>query len=320
MDALLSHLIPAAFFVGGIGILVFCVERLVGNLAKAGIATGISAFFLTVVLVGMDFENWAFGISAQLDHLPGVALGSAVGSALFLVGVAVPAAGLFVPFEVEVPRDYLLLTLAGPFVLLPFLLDGSVGRIEGAVLFAFLAAALAYFYVRERSGRAMLRDHEAEEAARAVEDEARSGAFYLGLSVALLAGVVAGSELAVWGARGLVGGFGLDETAFGMTVVGLVMSLEEVLLVVEPVRKGRTSIAVGNVLGSLLFFATGNVGVIALTRPLPVEPRVLTLYWPFLAATTLVVVGLLWRGRIGRWAGAALGVAYVAYWGLAYAP
>lgn len=319
MDIWSDLVLPALLFLGGIALLVFSVERLVENLAKAAVATGVSAFLLTVLFVGMDFENWAFGIAAQLAGLPGIALGTAVGSSLFLAGVAVPAAGFLVPFEARVPRDYLLLVAAAPLVLFPFLLGGEVTRLEGGLLFAAMAAALAYLYTRERSGRPILRDEEAAEAAEEVEREGRTGWFYLGLCAFLVVGLVVGSELAVRGARGLVEGLELDETAFGMTFVGLVMSLEEVLLVVEPVRRGRTSIAVGNVLGSLLFFATGNVGVIALARDLAVDPSVLSLYWPFLAGSTLLVTAFLWRGRVGRPEAGVLAAVYAAYWVLAYA-
>ena len=309
--------LPALLFVGGVALLVYCVEHLIESLARAGAATRVSPFFLSVVFVGLDFENWAFGVAAVLDGLPGIAVGSAVGSALFLCGVAVPVAGLLAPFRTRVPRDYLAVTGAAPFVLLPCLLDGVVGRLEGALLMAAMAAALTWFAHRERSGRAVLRDPEAEEAVR--EGAAgRSGIFYLALSALLVIGVVVGSELAVRGAGGVVAGVGLDETAFGMTVVGMVMSLEEVLLVVRPVRKERVSVAVGNVLGSLVFFATGNVGLLALAGELPVSSDVLTLYFPFLAAATLGVVVVLWLGRVDRWTTAGLGVLYAGCWVTAY--
>lgn len=105
----------------------------------------------------------------------------------------------------------------------------------------------------------------------------------------LVAGVVLASEIAVRGASGLVEVAGFDETAFGMTVVGLVMSLEEVLLVLRPVQKQRISIAVGNLL-----------------------------YFPVLAGAILLVVGFLWVGRVGRLAAASLAALYVGYWVMAY--
>lgn len=311
-------LLPTLLFATGVGILIFSVERLVESLAKAAVLSGISAFLLAVLFVGLDFENWAFGIAAVLGGLPGIAIGSAFGSALFLTGIAIPVAGLLVPFEVRVPRDYVLLTVGAPLILFPFLLGGSVTRLEGALLLLLLAAALLHLYRRERAGRVTLRDAEAEEAAREARREGRGRWFYLGLSALLVAGLVVGSELAVRGARGLVTSLELDETAFGMTAVGLVMSLEEVLLVVEPVRRGRVPIAAGNVVGSLVFFCTGNVGLLALPAALPVEPATVRLYWPLLAGSVLLVGLFLWRGRVKRPEAAILLAAYAAFWFLAW--
>ena len=312
-------LLPALLFAAGVALLIFSVERLIENLAKAAVVTGVSAFMLAVLFTGMDFENWAFGIASALGDLPGIALGSAFGAALFLAGVAVPAGGLLVPFDVRVPRDYLLLMVASPLLLLAFLPGGQVGRVEGAALFGAMLLALAYIYRKEKSGRSLMRDQEAVEAAAEAAREGRGSKFYLALCAVLVVGVVVGSELAVRGARGLVEGLRLDETAFGMTFVGLVMSLEEVLLVVQPVRRGHVSLAAGNVVGSLIFFATGNVGLIALTRPLPIGSAVLGLYWPFLMGATALVGLFLWRGRVKRPEAAILAGVYVAFWILAYA-
>lgn len=318
VSGLTAVAVPILLFGGGVGLLIFCVERLVESLARAAVLSGVSAFLLAVLFVGLDFENWAFGIAAVLGGLPGIAIGSAFGSALFLTGIAIPAAGLLVPFEVRIPRDYVLLTAGAPLVLFPSLLGGSVTRLEGALLLLFLAAALLHLYRRERDGRPTLRDPEAEEAAREARRGGRGRWFYLGLSALLVAGVVVGSELAVRGARGVVTGLALDETAFGMTAVGLVMSLEEVLLVVEPVRKGRVPIAAGNIVGSLVFFCTGNVGLLALPGALPLEPATLRLYWPLLAGSVLLVAAFLWRGRVKRPEAAVLLAAYAVFWWLAW--
>lgn len=318
MNAPVDLAIPILLFGGGIALLVFSVEALVESLAKAAVLSGVSPFLLAVLFVGLDFENWAFGLAAALDGLPGIALGSAFGSALFLTGIALPAAGLLFPFETRVPREYALMTAAAPLVLLPFLWDGVVTRAEGIVLLLLLGGALLRLGHRERRRRPTVRDPEVEEVAREAARAGRGRRYHLGLSALLVVGVIAGSELAVRGAAGLVAGLGLDETAFGMTVVGMAMSLEEVLLVVEPVRKGRVSIAAGNVVGSLVFFCTGNVGLLALPGALPLAPSVLRLYWPLLAGSALLVAAFLWRGRVGRPQAVLLLAAYAAYWLLAW--
>lgn len=310
--------IDAVVFLVGVAILVYSVEELIENITKAALLTGVSAFLFAVFFTGMDFENWAFGVAAILGGLSGVAIGSAFGSALFLVGVSVALAGVLVPFEPTVPLDYLLLMVVSPLIALPFLVDGMLSRLDGILLFLVFAAILGYLYWQERQGRATFRDEETEEAQEALEDSGRSQWYYIGLVVLFTIGMVIGSELAVDGARGVLSAVGIDGTVFGMTVAGLVMSLEEILLVIEPIRNDRPSIAVGNIIGSLIFFTTGNLGLLAVVRPFSLSPSVLLFYWPAVFVITLLIAVFLYRGRIKRPEGVLFGVLYVAYWAISY--
>ncbi|MFC7007483.1 sodium:calcium antiporter [Halalkalicoccus salilacus] len=94
--------------------------------------------------------------------------------------------------------------------------------------------------------------------------------------------------------------FGLSGLAFGATVMSFIASLEELFLTVEPVRQGRPEIAVGNVVGSTLFYVTANVGLIALIGPVDMGGAVLTVQWPFFALALVLVVAMFYRGRVGR--------------------
>ncbi len=311
--------LPAVLFLGGVALLIYSVEELIKNITKTAILSGVSAFLLAVFFTGMDFENWAFGVAAIVGDLPGVAIGSAFGSALFLVGISVALAGVLVPFEPHLPTDYLLLLTVSPLLALPFLLDGRLSRVDGVFLLAIFVAILAYLYWQERRGRETFRDEETQEARAALEADEHGSWYYLGFVILFTFGMVIGSELAVYGARGILANVGLNGTIFGMTVAGLVMSLEEILLVVEPIRSGRSSIAVGNIVGSLIFFTTGNIGLLAVVRPFSLAQSVLVFYWPAVFVITLLMAVVLYRGRIKRIEGVLFGVLYIAYWVISYA-
>lgn len=316
--SVIPTVIDTGVFLLGVGILVYSVEELIENITKAALLTGLSSFLLAVFFTGMDFENWAFGVAAVVGGLSGVAIGSAFGSALFLVGVSVALAGVLVPFEPDVPSEYLLLLVVAPLVTLALLVDGALSRLDGVFLLAVFTVILGYLYWQESRDRETFRDAEAEHANEALEDEGRSQWWYLGLVVLFTIGMVLGSELAITGARGVLAAVGISGTVFGMTVAGLVMSIEEILLVVEPIRNDRPSIAVGNIVGSLLFFTTGNIGLLAVVRPFSIEQSVLTFYWPAVFVISLLTAVFCYRGRIKRPEGVLFGVLYVAFWAISY--
>ncbi|MFB6165699.1 MAG: hypothetical protein ABEJ31_11125 [Haloarculaceae archaeon] len=98
-----------------------------------------------------------------------------------------------------------------------------------------------------------------------------------------------------------------------MTLVTLLYTVDDLLLAVEPLRMGRPEIAVDGILGSLLFFVTANVGLVALVGSVRVGRATLVWHLPALLVLTAISGLLLWRGRLRRWHGLALLALYVAY-------
>ncbi|NKE34381.1 sodium:calcium antiporter [Natronococcus sp. JC468] len=339
--------LAAALFLVGVVLVIWCVEVFIEAVARSAVAFGISGFFLAVVLAGIDLENAVLGLTAAGVALPDLALGTVFGEALFVLTVAVGLAGLLVPFEPRVPRAYLGLLLAVPIPAFVMSLDGTIGRTQGAVLLAAFVPLLAAIFWRERvsetayllsgevaevvdredphaadleaNGGAGERAREAEDGGLELPDlEDRSGPFALGVAALATVGLTAGSLLTVVSAERLFVAAGISGLAFGATVLSFVASIEELALTLEPVRRGQSHLAVGNVVGSTVFYLTANVGLIALVRPIDAGGAVLTVHWPALAAGLLVVTAMLARGRVTRAGGAALLGLYVLYWILNY--
>lgn len=307
-----SLLVSLVLFLGGVLLLALCVEKLVETLVRVGSAAGVSSLLLAVLVVGVDPGDWGFGVAAVLAGSPGVAVGSAFGSAYFLLGAALPAAALVSPFEARLRGRLLAPAVAAPAVLYPFLMDGRLAPWEGAALMALFALGLAWLYRAEAIGGSPGEGDDGPRQARARR---------IGAAALYLGGVAAGSALAAEGAGGLASGLGLDGTALGATFVGLVLSLEEVLAVLVPVRRGRPEVAAGGLVGGLVFLATGDLGLIALAGGpggLELAPSVASLHGPALVAGSAAACLFLWRGRMSRVRGAALLLLYLGVWILAW--
>jgi len=145
-----GELVSVVLFLVGVVIVIVSVETFIEAVAEGALALGVSGFFLTVVLAGTDLENVILGIAAAYDQLPDLALGTVFGEALFILGAAVGLAGVLVPFETDVPRNYLGLMLLAPFLFFGLALDGTLSRFDGIVLTATFLPYLAIIYTLER--------------------------------------------------------------------------------------------------------------------------------------------------------------------------
>lgn len=294
----------------GVALVLWSVERFVDTISEAAVGIGLSPFLLTVLFAGTDLENAVLGGAAVLGDLPDVGVGTVFGETLFILCAATGLAGVLVPFTVETPRRYLALTAASPMLLLALGYDGQLSRLDGALLVAAYGAALALLYRWEQTGaRSYLKiEDDLEE-----EEGSRSPLAALGVLALATLGMTVGSQFVVEGSKGVLAWLGLSGLAFGATVLSVVASIEEVFLTVQPVRRGQPEVAVGNIVGSMIFFVTANAGILALLRPLRLPAGVFTVQLPAFAVALAGVLALLAWGRIPRAAGAALLVAYAAY-------
>jgi cation:H+ antiporter len=268
----------------------------------------LSTFFVGALASGFEPENLASGAAAAVAGLPQIALGTVIGSTIFLLTGALGLALLVAPMDVSIPREGpAAMAIALALFALALWNDGTVSRREGALL--ILVALGLMFWLYRRS--------PVFQARQDAETGAVSG---LKLTTLLVGGtvvMVVGAELLVCGARTLLTVAGLSEAFLGMAVVGMGESLEETARMTAPARRGHPELAWGNVVGTTVVLLTFNLGVLTMVRPLTADPLVLRLHAPYLAASTLLVAGaLLVQRRLGRKAGVFLIMLYVVYLGL----
>ena len=296
----MSLALGIAAFAAGTWLLVEAVERLVRVVRGWALAAGLSGVVLSALVLGLDLESTAAGVAATLDDLPGTALGTSVGASILLMTLGLGLAGLVAPFRVRPPAPVLAAAAAAAALCAALALDGSLTRVDGAILLAAFPLLVAVLLRALRS------------AARAEPAAPRPERLALTVVVAVAA-VVVGAELLVWGTERVVGETGVDETTFGLLIVAAAVSLEELVIEMLPAYRGFPELSVGNALGTLIFLLTGSLGVIALVRPVDVPDAVLRIHLPALLIATAAALALLARGRIGRAEGAVLTGAYAAY-------
>jgi cation:H+ antiporter len=296
---------------------VWCAERLVEAVVGTSRSFGLSSFVVSVVFVGCDPENLAVGAAGAVEGVPGIALGSVVGAAMVAVGLAFGVTALLVPMRfAQAPRRVLAIPVLAILLFAAFARDGLLSRSDGALLLAaFLLSLLALLSLSRRGLEIRPSGELAESLEREVPRSRWRALALLGLA---LGGLVAGSELLVAGSERLLARFGLSDTVYGMTLLALAVSVEELARELPAARWGRPEISFGNVVGSVLAFFLCNAGLIALLRPVPVAPEVLRFYLPVCLVTLAFAVACLAMLRVPRWAGASLVAGYGAFFVGAY--
>jgi cation:H+ antiporter len=288
-----------ACFGGGAWLLVESVEGLVKTVRAWALSAGISGIVLGALLLGFDVESTAAGVAATLQDLPGTAIGTSVGAAIFLLTVGLGVAALVAPFSVTTPPALLGAAGAATGLSIALAADGVVSRVDGVILLLAFPVLFA-IVLRARRGPAPAREGQSPDR-------------LLLRVAAALAGLIAGAELLVFGTERVVGELGLSETVFGLLVVAAAVSFEEVVLEALPAYRGFPELSVGNALGTLIFLLTASLGVIVLVGPVTLPDAVVQFHLPALAASAVLAGGLLVRGRLGRPEGVVLLVAYAAY-------
>lgn len=295
-------LIGTLLLVGGLVLVLWGAERFTDGAIGVAARFALSTFWVGAVVSGFEPENLVTGIAAADAGLPQVALGTVIGSAVFMLTGGLGVALLLVPMEVRIPRAgaVAMLGSAAAFALALWN-DGEVSRVEGALLVLLAIGLMAWLY--RRSPVFLPTADEAKEEPSARWPRVK----LLGWLVVGVAVMLVGAELVVQGAGTLIGRVGLSETFIGMTVVGMGESIEETARMVAPARRGHPELAWGNVVGTVVVLLAFNLGVIALVRPLVADPLVLRFHAPYLISCTLLVaLTLLWARKLGRSFGALL--------------
>ena len=296
-------------FVVGAGLAIAASEVLLRGLVGLADGLRLSAFVVGAVLSGLEAENIAVGLAAGASQVAVVALGTVYGGAMFLMCVALGVAALAFPMEVRLPRSVLLLFAASPVLAGLPLMAPVTPRWSGAVLLVAFGAAMGYLIVTARRLRLRMTTDELEEA----RERRYPLWLVLAMTVAGLVLISLAGELVAHGAAGLIVGLGIPAPIMGMVITPAAIELEEVARQAVPSRHGRHDVSAGNLVGTLLYFALCTLGLIALLTPVRVHPLVRELDWPALVVATWLATAFLWRGRVGRVAGALLLGLYALY-------
>jgi cation:H+ antiporter len=115
-----------------------------------------------------------------------------------------------------------------------------------------------------------------------------------------LMGLCLGGDFLVRGAASIALRLNMSPIVIGLTVVSIGTSSPEFITSLIGALKGKSEIAIGNIIGSNLCNIGLILGIAALIKPIRVQLRLIRQEVPWLLVATLVFMLFCWRGQLSR--------------------
>lgn len=292
----------------GFVLLVWGADRFVIGSSSLAKKLGMPPFIigLTIVAFGTSAPELAVSVTASINKANEIALGNILGSNIFNLSVVAGMSAIIIPLIVEknlLNRDWLASILA-TLVVLIMLIDNTVSRFDAILLLASFVIILFLQITAAKKQKipVFATDNTVKEKNSKI----------IGNIIVGLVCIIVGGQCAVSGATDIAFLLGLSETLIGLTVIAIGTSLPELVTSLVATKRGETSIAIANVIGSNLFNILFILGISCLVNPISVTQN--TFYDTLLLfIITLGMFLLAKRQKLNRLWGVLLCGIYVTY-------
>lgn len=294
-----------AMFVVALFFLLKSSDFFVDSAEKIGLSFGISPFIIgvTIVAFGTSLPELATSIvsvvSGNSSIVGGTVIGSNITNILLVLGATL-IVGKSIKLEHNIwDKDMPFLLISALFTYFALLNDGKLSFVEG-ILFCL---GLVFFLMSS------LKKEKTDENFERPEVGAKD---YIILVISA-AVVSVGANYVVEAISKLSEIAGVSAEVISLSVLALGTSLPEVMVSIAAARKGKSAMAVGNVLGSNVFNTYAVLGISRLFGELSFSQEMLDFSIPFMIGMTVVFAMTCISGKINKWEGSMMILFYVYY-------
>ena len=282
----MSILLPIILFFVGLVCVIKGADWLTDGAANIARMYGIPSIVvgLTIVAVGSSAPEFVVSVVSAINGNNDMAIGNVVGSNIFNILGIIGLTAMVRPIQAEranIRYDIPFMVLANVVVAITIcdtLLDpgntaiNCISRTDGLLMLCMFAIFMSY--TMSIANNADKKQGQTTQEAAGEESEAsqeRSGK-KLWKSIALvvvgLVILVAGGDWLVEGASGIASTIGISDSIIALTIVSAGTSAPELAASLIAAKKGDTAMAVGNIVGSVVFNVFFVLGTSATITPL----------------------------------------------------
>lgn len=207
----------------------------------------------SIAAIGSSAPEFGSSAFSVIEGHPTIGLGTIIGSAIFNITVIVGAVALFGKYKLSKRvfyRDGLFYLLA-VIITVIFVADDNISRIEAIIWTLTFLGYLVWLVYDARRGKPVPKERVRMLSTR------RAAAYVIGglIFIAL------GAWLLVHSVISLATEAGISEALLSLIVVAVGTSVPDLITSIQAARKGMSSLAVSNALGSNIFDILACLGI-----------------------------------------------------------
>jgi len=302
--------------------LLIASDRFTTTAEKIGVHFKIPAFIIgvTIVAIGTSMPEIITSVIAVLENESAIVVGNVIGSnianILLIIGVTA-----VVSKKMIVDKDILsidLPILLGSTILVYFSsLDGKITYLEGIL---FLIGLVIYIMYNVQSRRTI--DEEDMKTVKQIKKEliqekkeAKLSVKYPILLLVFSALIYLSADWTINAVIEIATILKISTEVIAITIVALGTSLPELTVSIMAGLKGKSDIAIGNVVGSKIFNIFGAMGIASLIGDIHGSQDAITFTIPAMILVTILYIFITMDKSVTRWEGATLLLIYIAFIG-----
>ena len=264
-------LIWAFLLVASILGLVKSAEFAIKNASELARKIGVSEFAVSFFIVSIlsCFPEATVSVISAIENKPEFGLGTLLGSNVADLTLVFGLVAIFSKKGIEVKNklirsEFLLIIMLFAPVILG--VDGHLSRLDGILL---ISCGAIFFLITTINTKLTNRVREKIEAREVIKKLT-----FLGVAIAGL--IISGHytlEFAVEIAKELQ----IPSFLIALTVVSIGTCMPELIFSIKAVRENHQSLALGDILGTVIIDATVIIGILALLSPFEFNPKIATI-------------------------------------------
>lgn len=239
-------------------------------------------FIVGFLLIGIatSIPELSIGVMSALENVSALSFGNIVGSFVvdmtLVIGI-VAVVGKEVKLETEIEKRTIF--LIANLVLLPLVLflDHELSRIDGVILVLAFLLYVANMFSKRKKFKAVKYEYVGK---RELHEN-------IMIFIISLIGLIVSARIIVHVATEIANSLAIPPILIGLVIISVGTSLPEIFFETKSVLEGYSSMAVGDLLGSLAFNSTLILGIVAILSPVHAH------FSSFIISSIFVVISVL---------------------------